>query len=83
VALAIAGVMIDQGWFDPEFVRDWTNGPLLIRDDDGTLLRSETLVAGGGFVGWDERREAPIACAIGKCRYTEYTTSANLNRVSA
>jgi anaerobic selenocysteine-containing dehydrogenase len=38
VALAIAGVMIDQGWFDPEFVRDWTNGPFLVQDDDATLL---------------------------------------------
>ena len=47
IALAIAGVMIDQGWFDIGFVRDWTNGPFLVRDDDGTLLRSEMLAAGG------------------------------------
>jgi anaerobic selenocysteine-containing dehydrogenase len=62
IALAIAGVMIDQGWFDAEFVRDWTNGPFLVRDDDGTMLRSETLVTGGevgGFVAWDESRGAP------------------------
>jgi hypothetical protein len=44
--------MIHQGWFDAEFVRDWTNGPFLVRDDDGTMLRSETLPAedkAGGF----------------------------------
>jgi hypothetical protein len=44
------------------------------------------LAAGGvanGFLAWDERRGAPVAYAIGKCRYTEYTTSANPNRVSA
>jgi anaerobic selenocysteine-containing dehydrogenase len=29
LALGIAGVMIDRGWYDREFVRDWTNGPLL------------------------------------------------------
>ncbi len=39
VALAIAGVMIDEGWFDADFVRQWTNGPFLVREDDGTLLR--------------------------------------------
>src|SRR5882757_7939325 len=43
IALAIAGVMIDQGWFDAEFVRNWTNGPFLVRDDDGAMLRSQTL----------------------------------------
>jgi anaerobic selenocysteine-containing dehydrogenase len=26
VALAIAGIMIDRGWFDIDFVREWTNG---------------------------------------------------------
>src|ERR1700730_5813140 len=75
IALAIAGVMIDQGWFDAEFVRDWTNGPFLVRDDDGTLLRSEILpVEGefGGFVAWDERRGAPpVTYDIGKRRYCE------------
>src|SRR5436305_5696240 len=29
IALAIAGVMIENGWFDAEFVRDWSNGPFL------------------------------------------------------
>ena len=26
--------MIEHGWFDSDFVRDWTNGPFLVRDDD-------------------------------------------------
>jgi anaerobic selenocysteine-containing dehydrogenase len=57
VALAIAGIMIDEGWFDADFVREWTNGPFLVRDDDGTLLRAEALASGGqGFVTWDEGR---------------------------
>jgi anaerobic selenocysteine-containing dehydrogenase len=68
VAMAIAGVMIDQGWFDAEFVRDWTNGPFLVRDDDGTMLRSETLTAGreaAGFVAWDERHgEHPLPMTL-------------------
>src|SRR5262249_57436102 len=57
IAMAIAGVMIDQGWFDAEFVREWTNGPFLVRDDDSTLLRAGMLEPGSEdmrFVAWDE-----------------------------
>jgi anaerobic selenocysteine-containing dehydrogenase len=73
VALAIVSVMIDQGWFDAEFVRNWTNGPFLVRDDDGTMLRSEIVKAGGeaGFVAWDERQGRPIAYEIGNRRFAE------------
>jgi anaerobic selenocysteine-containing dehydrogenase len=74
IALAIAGIMIDQGWFDAEFVRDWTNGPFLVRDDDGTMLRSDTLAGRGdcgGFVAWDERTGAPITYDTESRRYSE------------
>ena len=62
MALAVAGVMIEEGWFDAVFVRDWTNGPQLVRDDDGTLLRAEALASGTrrGFVAWDEACGAPV-----------------------
>jgi anaerobic selenocysteine-containing dehydrogenase len=55
LALAIAGVMIEQGWFDAEFIRDWSNGSFLVREDDGMLLRAGALATGGeGFIAWDE-----------------------------
>ena len=57
LALAIAGEMIAHGWFDQDFVRDWTNGPFLVSDETGALLRS-----GNCFVAWDEARGAA-------CRY--------------
>jgi anaerobic selenocysteine-containing dehydrogenase len=61
LALAIAGVMIDAGWLDGEFLRTWSNGPFLVREDDGTLLRAAALAAGGdGFVAWDEGRGQPL-----------------------
>jgi anaerobic selenocysteine-containing dehydrogenase len=41
LAMALTGIMIAEGWFDAEFVRDWTNGPLLVREDSGALLRAE------------------------------------------
>src|SRR6516162_8366844 len=47
LALALAGVMIDAGWLDGEFLRTWSNGPFLVREDDGTLLRAAVITAGG------------------------------------
>src|SRR5690349_16591566 len=74
IALAIAGIMIDNGWFDADFVRDWTNGPLLVRDDDRAMLRSDILAEGshsGGYVHWDERAGAPITYDIAGRRYAK------------
>src|SRR5438093_9051613 len=57
LALGIAGVMIKRGWYDRAFVRDWTNGPLLVRTDTGRLLTAHDLSpegATGAYVAWDE-----------------------------
>lgn len=67
LALGIAGEMIRNGWFDVEFVRDWTNGPLLVRKDTNRFLRAEDLAAPpsgaapGDLVAWDANAEAPVA----------------------
>ena len=47
LALGIAQVMIERGWYDREFIRDWTNGPLLVRTDNGRLLTQRDLSGGG------------------------------------
>jgi anaerobic selenocysteine-containing dehydrogenase len=57
LALGIAGVMIERGWYDREFIRDWTNGPLLVRTDSGRLLRESDLSAAGSaerYLAWSE-----------------------------
>ena len=62
LALGIAQVMIQHGWYDREFVRDWTNGPLLVRTDNGRLLTHGDLSARGGaqqYVAWDEATGRP------------------------
>jgi len=46
LAMAMTHVMVDRGWFDEEFVRTWTNAPLLVRDDTGHLLRAGDLADG-------------------------------------
>ena len=44
LALGIAHVMIERGWYDRDFVRDWTNGPLLVRTDNGRLLSGHDVI---------------------------------------
>ena len=58
LALAIAGVMIRNGWYDHDFIADWTNGPFLVRADDGRFL---TMEASGASVVWDMERQEPVA----------------------
>ncbi len=63
LALGLAGVMIDEGWFDRAFVRDWTNGPLLVRQDTGRFLNGADLSSAGDSakrVAWDRARGAPV-----------------------
>jgi anaerobic selenocysteine-containing dehydrogenase len=63
LALSIAHVMIERGWFDRDFVRDWTNGPLLVREDDGRLLREADIDPSGDagkFVAWDGASGRPV-----------------------
>src|SRR5215475_13098689 len=62
LALGIAQIMIERGWYDSDFIRDWTNGPLLVRADNGRFLRESDLCAEGSsakYVAWDEAGERP------------------------
>jgi anaerobic selenocysteine-containing dehydrogenase len=47
LALGIANVMIERGWYDRDFIRAWSNGPLLVRADTGRLLTEADINAGG------------------------------------
>ena len=63
LALGIASIMIERGWYDRAFVRDWTNGPLLVRTDNGRLLRESDLSPEGSakkFVAWDAETHRPL-----------------------
>ncbi len=56
LALGLANVMIERGWYDRDFVRRWSNGPLLVRADTGRLLTERDLTPDGdahGFLAWD------------------------------
>jgi anaerobic selenocysteine-containing dehydrogenase len=63
LALGLAGVMMEEGWFDRAFVRDWTNGPLLVREDTGRFFSGADLAGGvdGALrVAWDKTRGSPV-----------------------
>lgn len=64
LALGIAHVMIERGWFDEAFVRQWTNAPMLVRADTGRLLRESDIRDGGGpkrLVAWNARTGQPAS----------------------
>lgn len=63
LALSMAHVMIEEGRFDEAFVREWSNGPFLVREDDGQFLTGADLEAGGDVnhrVAWDAQAGAPV-----------------------
>ena len=63
LALSMTSVLIDNGWYDAEFVRRWTNAPLLAAEDGSRLLRADEVVPGGDpahYVAWDDLAGAPV-----------------------
>jgi anaerobic selenocysteine-containing dehydrogenase len=63
LALGLANIMIERGWYDEAFVRTWSNGPLLVRSDTDRLLRTEDLVSGGSgqFVAWESESNRAVS----------------------
>ena len=63
LALAMIHVLLEEGLHDEAFVRDWTNGPFLVRDDTEALLTATDLSAAGAanaFVVWDRACDGPV-----------------------
>ena len=63
LALGIANAMIERGWYDRAFIRDWTNGPFLVCSDTGRLLTERDLSPDGSvqrYVAWDASAQRPL-----------------------
>jgi DMSO reductase family type II enzyme molybdopterin subunit len=61
LALAMAQVIVAEGLYDPEYVREQTDLPILVREDDGRYLRESDLRKGGDeerLYFWDEDKDA-------------------------
>ena len=64
LALGLANVMIERGWYDREFIHTWSNGPFLVRADTGRLLSEADVTSGGDskrILAWDKTAERPVA----------------------
>lgn len=62
LALGITHLMIERGWYDRDFVREWTNAPLLVRSDNSRLLTMAELDAEGSashYVAWNDALSRP------------------------
>lgn len=73
LALSLTHVMIERGWFDEDFVRRWTNAPLLVRSDTRRLLRAGDLEPDGDrahYVAWDDAGGRPVAYDPARGRHT-------------
>jgi anaerobic selenocysteine-containing dehydrogenase len=71
LALGLANVMIERRWYDRDFIRTWSNGPLLVRADTGRLLTELDLASGGDArraFAWDgaAARLVPYHTAAGR-----------------
>lgn len=70
LALGIAGEMIRNGWFDKDFVDQWTNGPFLVRADNNRFVRSGDLASPpsnsspGDLVAWSQERGGVLAYCV-------------------
>lgn len=64
LALGLASIMLRNGWYDRDFMRSWSNGPLLVRADTGFLLTARDLSAQGDpniYIAWDAAAGKPVA----------------------
>jgi DMSO reductase family type II enzyme molybdopterin subunit len=60
LALAACQVVLAEGLYDAEYIREQTDLPFLVRADDGRFLREADVVAGGEddvFAVWDEKAD--------------------------
>ncbi len=62
LALALVHAVLEEGWYDADFVRRWTNGTFLLRCDSGQILTEADLTSEGArdrYVVWDEITDEP------------------------
>src|SRR5262244_290509 len=72
LALGLANVMIERGWYDRDFIRDWSNGPHLVRADTGRLLTERDLEPNGDaarMLAWDSAAARPVSYDATTGRY--------------
>jgi len=84
LAMALAHQLIINGWYDDKFIRDWSNGPLLVREDTEELLTTNDLDSAHSeqhYLAWDSTHEKIVAYDSKTGRYqTEHSHLALFRR---
>jgi len=73
LALALIHCLIDESWYDVDFVRRWTNGMFLLNCETGAAVTEADLSADGDanrFVVWDETRNHAVFYDAASGQYT-------------
>ena len=58
--MGLSHLLVERNLFNHEFVRNWTNGPLLVRNDNGYFLREKDinpLAISNRYTVWDEHNQ--------------------------
>jgi len=72
LALGLANLMMQRGWYDAAFIRTWSNGPLLVRADTERMLTARDLSPDGHarhFLAWDTAAGRPVTYDATTGRY--------------
>ena len=78
LALGLANLMIERGWYDRDFIRNWSNGPHLVRADTGRLLTTHDLEPSGDarrLFAWDSAAARLVPYDTSAGRYDGDSTS--------
>jgi anaerobic selenocysteine-containing dehydrogenase len=82
LALGLANLMIQHDWYDADFMRTWSNGPLLVRADTGRMLTVRDLTSDGEarqYLAWDTAAARPVVYDVSTGRYDGATTTLALD----
>jgi anaerobic selenocysteine-containing dehydrogenase len=82
LALGLANLMMQHGWYDADFRRTWSNGPLLVRADTRRLLTARDLESDGEarqYLAWDTAAARPVVYDVATGRDDGATTTLALD----
>ncbi len=82
LAMGLLNVIINEHLFDRSFVKQWTNGPHLVRTDSGRLLRESDLTSEGSadnFVVWNKAAQKPVIWDVSQVAYKTLSTVPTLS----
>lgn len=69
LALGLAHLLLEWKGFDESFVRNWTNAPLLVRNDNGLFLREKDInihASNNRYLSWNLAEQCAVPCGSGE-----------------